>query len=391
MAERTFPIRFGSISSILRQKLADEFTASQAYFANRSSCKYRRAAYAVYWLPAFRSRDHTDTMVGMNEQPFPTPILASSSGKAARRRTGKGDWIPDQPGAWAMALLPAIAGVVIAGPGVDTIWLLVAWIICYCVQFSAARWLKSRCSPRYLPPALVYTVALAIVGVPFLITHAGILRWAPLYIVLAAASMAAAWLRKERSLWGNTVAVIAASTMTVVIDSFTPRPQCTCLKPVIPVRVDASTSLSCNPDTVYAAVRDMPAIERLFDLQAWWPEGALPPEGLVATLLFAVTQFGSVLFVKTMIRERGKRGWLWASWIWHGALFATAMMFQAMALNPMHNLSTLLTLIAAAALLARAIALPLVARTRTIKPMIVGVTECFSSLLVFGCIIAVVM
>lgn len=333
-------------------------------------------------------------MVDMNEQSSPTPIPTPPSGKAARRRTGKGDWIPDQPGAWAMALLPAIAGVVIAGPGVDTIWLLVAWIICYCVQFSAARWLKSRCSPRYLPPALVYAVVLAIVGVPFLVTHAGILRWAPLYIVLAAASMAAAWLRKERSLWGNAVAVIAASTMTVVIDSFTSRPQRACLKQAMPFGADTPTFSTCNPNSMYAAVRDMPTVERLFDLQAWWPEGALPPEGLVATLLFAVTQFGSVLFVKTMIRERGKRGWLWASWIWHGALFATAMMLQAMALNPMHNLPTLLTLptlIAAAALLARAIALPLVARTRPIKPMIVGVTECFSSLLVFGCIIAVVM
>ena len=330
-------------------------------------------------------------MVGMNEQSSPTPIPASPSGKAARRRTGKGDWIPDQPGAWAMALLPAIAGVIIAGPSVDTIWLLAAWIVCYCVQFSAARWLKSRCSPRYLPPALAYTVALAIVGVPFLITHAGILRWAPLYIVLAAASMVAAWLRKERSLWGNAVAVVAASTMTVVIGSFTSRPQRACLKQDIPIGTDTPTFSACNPGTMYAAVRDMPAIERLFDLQAWWPEGALPPEGLVATLLFAVTQFGSVLFVKTMIRERGKRGWLWASWIWHGALFATAMMFQAMTPNPMHNLLTLLPMIAAAALLTRAIALPLVARTRTIKPMIVGVTECFSSLLVFGCIIAVVM
>lgn len=52
---------------------------------------------------------------------------------------------------------------------------------------------------------LTYAVALIVIGLPFLITHTGILRWAPLYIVLVALSMLSSWLRKERSLWGNAV------------------------------------------------------------------------------------------------------------------------------------------------------------------------------------------
>ena len=66
---------------------------------------------------------------------------------------------------------------------------------------------------------LTYAVALIVIGLPFLITHTGILRWAPLYIVLVALSMLSSWLRKERSLWGNAVSVIAASAMATVIAS----------------------------------------------------------------------------------------------------------------------------------------------------------------------------
>ena len=81
-----------------------------------------------------------------------------------------------------------------------------------CVQFSAAHWFKAHFSRRYLPPMLTYAVALIVIGLPFLITHTGILRWAPLYKVLVALSMLSSWLRKERSLWGNAVSVIAASS-----------------------------------------------------------------------------------------------------------------------------------------------------------------------------------
>ena len=138
----------------------------------------------------------------------------------AQRTTRKRDWFDNQPGAWVMVMLPAAAGFIIGGPNLDTLWLLAIWALCYCVQFSAAHWFKAHFSHRYLPPMIAYTVALTVIGLPFLITHTGILRWAPLYIVLVALSMLSSWLRKERSLWGNAVSVIAASTMATVIASF---------------------------------------------------------------------------------------------------------------------------------------------------------------------------
>lgn len=130
------------------------------------------------------------------------------------------DWVPDQPGAWALALLPALAGMVIGGFDAGRLWLTGAWLLCYCVQFTAARWLRSRFQRRYLPPVLTYAALLAVAGVPLLAMHPLILMWAPLYVVCAGISFLGAWLRRERSLWANAAAVIATSMMAYVVYAF---------------------------------------------------------------------------------------------------------------------------------------------------------------------------
>ena len=68
---------------------------------------------------------------------------------------------------------------------------------------TAARWFKSRFARRWMPPTIVYSAALCVVGLPFVIMRPGALRWAPSFVVLAGLSFLAAWLRRERSLWGN--------------------------------------------------------------------------------------------------------------------------------------------------------------------------------------------
>jgi len=45
--------------------------------------------------------------------------------------------------------------------------------------------------------------ALCVAGLPFVIMRPGALRWALSFVVLAGLSFLAAWLRRERSLWGN--------------------------------------------------------------------------------------------------------------------------------------------------------------------------------------------
>lgn len=268
---------------------------------------------------------------------------------ARRRRAALRHWLLDQPGAVVMALFPALTGVLLAAVmagtwprgtrfHADGVWLLACWALCYGVQFTASRWLRSHGARRYLPPVVAYGAALVAVGLPFVLTHPAILGWAPVYAVLAVAVFAAAWLRRERSLWGTAVAVAAAALMALLTFSYAVEPPGGTLNPL----------------------------------------ASLTIPGLLLAVWFAAEQAGSVLFVKTMIRKRGHAGYLAASWAWHAALLAVcclavladtsgARMWPAAAV--------------AAVLLVRAVALPLVARRRRLKPLVPGVTECVTSLL----------
>ena len=123
-------------------------------------------------------------------QPTPHP---TSPQRAATRTTprfkSRRDWLSNEPGAWAIVLMPTLSALFVCGPTLALCWVAVAWACCYCVQFSAARWFKSRFRTRYAAPTLTYLGALAAISVPFVALHPGVLRWAPPYIVLTAGSM----------------------------------------------------------------------------------------------------------------------------------------------------------------------------------------------------------
>ena len=170
---------------------------------------------------------------------------------------------------------------------------------------------------------LVYCIVLCAVGLPFVVLHPGILAWAPPFAVLAAISFRASWVRKERSLWSNAAAVSAS-----------------CLMPMLTFCYGVDT-----PDIPYLSI-----------------------PGISLFLTFFMVQFGSVLFVKTMIRERGRRSYIVASWIWHAVMLA----WWTFVGN-----GYLIAL--AAMLLIRAVALPMIARRRTVRPLAVGITEIVTS------------
>lgn len=181
-----------------------------------------------------------------------------------------------------MVLSPAVAGIVVAwayrGFAWTPWWLLICWLLCYCVQFSAARWFKSHGARRWMLQPLVYCIVLCAVGLPFVVLHPGILAWAPPFAVLAAISFRASWVRKERSLWSNAAAVSAS-----------------CLMPMLTFCYGVDT-----PDIPYLSI-----------------------PGISLFLTFFMVQFGSVLFVKTMIRERGEGRTSWPPGFgmpscWHG-------------------------------------------------------------------------
>lgn len=245
-----------------------------------------------------------------------------------------------------MAIIPALAGVAFAGANVTTIWLLICWILCYCVQYTTARWLKSRHSRRYLPPTILYTAVLALIGIPFVIVHPEILLWAPPLAMLALLSFVAAKRRQERSIWANIVVILAACCMTVII----------CWIGTAPTSGSSWTAM----------------------LTGQWTLPPLPADGLIAAIILALYEFGSVLFVKTMIRERGSRMYLIASWIWHTGLVVAGFLVSSW-LGGMGLV-----------LLARSIILPLVGRQRKLKPIIVGMTELVTILMTFAVVIITV-
>lgn len=114
----------------------------------------------------------------------------------------------------------------------------------------------------------------------------------------------AAWLRRERSLWGNAVAVLATSMMTVVIASFGDR--------LPPLCGAGGGQVSCDAVAQYRqGIRALPDWRSWTDVQAWWPAYSAPKAALTAAIVFALTQYGSVLFAKTMIREYGKDPTWW--------------------------------------------------------------------------------
>ncbi len=266
-------------------------------------------------------------------------------------------WIPNQPGAWAMALMPPLAGTLMGGVSWRNLLLLLAWVLCYCTEFTTARWLTSRMSKRFLPPVAAYAAVTAVFGLALLVTTPGLLRWVPLYMVLAALTFLAAWRRVERSWWNNLVSIIAACTLCLIAYSLGSGPQ---------------SQATHSPD-VYFGCPPNPAVNCFSE--GLFPAQAFPPVGLVATLIFAYTEFGSVLYVKSLVRERKHLWCTVASVVWNLMLtIGAALVLPEVGFWP---------LFAALILVIRAAALPAIARRHRIPIKQVGMVESIASLVVF--------
>ncbi|MFT3877046.1 MAG: YwiC-like family protein [Propioniciclava sp.] len=207
----------------------------------------------------------------------------------ARRKPG---WIPDQHGAWAMLTLPFALGAAEAvRAGVAGWWiapLFAFWMLGYFAFHAASGWLKAapRRRPAYLKPLVTYAGASAAAGVVTLaLGGLGMAGWVLAYLPLLVPALWLASRRRERATLGGALTVAAACLMTLVLRF--PHPQ---------------ALLTAGPDAAAAA--------------------------LLAAGLFAYF-FGTVLYVKTNIRERGSRAFLIASIGWHAAATLAAAVLAA--------------------------------------------------------------
>ncbi len=259
------------------------------------------------------------------------PVPTRHAGPSRRRASG---WVPDQHGAWAMLTLPVVAGVWLGGPGLVHLALGAFWLVGYLAFYAAGRWLRSRRRRRELPPVLAYGTATLPLGLLTLLLAPQLLRWVPIYLPLLAVSL---WLTArgaERSLANDAVTVVAACLMT-------------------PVAVDAVGGAEWGP--------------------VWVAFGVL-----LAYFL------GTVLYVKTMIRERGRRGYVRASVLYHLAGTAAAAGLAATGWQSWW-LMALWALLAGRAALGPALNRR---RSRPLRPVVVGVGEIVASLLLTVVVLA---
>lgn len=123
-----------------------------------------------------------------------------------------------------MISVPALSGVVLAGPHWVHIPLLLTWWIGYFFFQAAALWLKSRFKTRYLPPVRAYGILTALAGVATVILAPWLAWWLIPIAPLAGVAGWCSWNRRERSLLNDTVTVLAACLMTAVVFSATTAP-----------------------------------------------------------------------------------------------------------------------------------------------------------------------
>lgn len=213
----------------------------------------------------------------------PATVLVMLRPHPHRRRAP--GWVPQQHGAWAMLVVPFVAGCILRWSDTGVLPghlapLFVFWILGYFAFNAASLWLKAAPvkRPALLRPLLTYAGAAALAGLATLAMAGGrILWWALLYLPLLVPALMLAAQRRERATLGGALTVAAASVMALVARFTTPLPL---------------LAVGEDPGVTYAVV--------------------------VAACTFAYF-FGTVLHVKANIRERDNPRFYAASVAWHAA------------------------------------------------------------------------
>lgn len=238
-------------------------------------------------------------------------------------------WVPNQHGAWMMALCPPVAGLIAGGFSWLGFWLCWIWLACYFTSYALGRWLVSRKAKRFRTPAITYAAIAAVLGIPLVVLRPWLCWWIPAYLLVLVAHLWAAHSRNQRSLWANAAAVVGSGLtawITVILG---------------PLGVDSLGE------------------------RVWFPA-----VGLAVAIAYVLQEFGSVLFVKTMFRERNSKPYYVASVAWH--LLVSVVGFW---INWVFGVTAIL-------LLLRAAMLPFFATK--LKPLPIGMFEVASTIIAFG-------
>lgn len=167
-----------------------------------------------------------------------------------------------------MLTVPLLVGVVVGGPAWVHVPLAVAWYVAYFAFFAAGLWLRSGRKARYFPPVRVYALVAVVPGLVVCVVRPEVLWWALVFGPLVVGSAVCSHYRADRSLLNDVLTVVAATLM-------------------LPV----AWSLGSTPG---------------HEVAMWQ-----------STAMVGAYFVGTVLYVKTMIRERGSRMYYVASVVYH--------------------------------------------------------------------------
>ncbi|MYU56001.1 MULTISPECIES: YwiC-like family protein [Streptomyces] len=190
-------------------------------------------------------------------------------------------WIPQQHGAWAMLVVPFLAGGLLGGFTARHALLLPVWLLAYGTAHHAQQYVRlrrlsrnPRAPRRHLAPLAGFGAACAALGAPLAAGRPWLLVAALCAVPFFAVNMFHAYRNNERSLLNGIVAVIPACGMLLV---------------------SYRLGSGALDSTVWTAT--------------------------VACLLYFT---GTILYVKTMIRERASRPYRVASAVYHGVAVVVA-------------------------------------------------------------------
>ncbi|WP_025253732.1 YwiC-like family protein [Corynebacterium vitaeruminis] len=254
--------------------------------------------------------------------------------------------MPNQHGAWAMLSTPAVAGVLVALLRQDATTLprlvvtlaliLGAWFSGYFCFFAFGQWVKARNPHRkheYAVPMAV-TGAMSLACIVIVVLLAPCLLWfAPLFAPLVLIAVAETLRHRPRSLLSG-VSTTCASALLL--------PALYLVGEV--ARSDATRSLAGIPASQWAA-----------------------------TAFLAAYFTGTIPFVKTMVRERGKSGYLVGSVAYHAVVVVAVLFLGAGRIVPVA--SWWLMIVVAVWALVRATTFPLTLHRWAWTPKQIGVAE----------------
>ena len=242
-----------------------------------------------------------------------------------------------------MLAVPLLVGMFLGRPAWVHVPLAVLWFVGYFAFFATGLWLRSRRKARYWPPVRAYGIATVVPAVAVLLVRPDLLAWVPVFLPLVAVSLWSSHRRRERSLLNDGVTVLAAGLM-------------------LPVAFAAGVGPVPGPWPGLTLPDGVAGLSGIGWPQVW------------ALFVLVLAYFaGTILYVKTLIRERGEPSYLVASVAYHlvaGVVVSVALALAGLAWWPAAVLFAGLT--------ARAVWVP---RTAA-RPMQFGMGEVAASLLV---------